>query len=81
MSTALQEIIRYLQSMIRYSLDMAVLDAGVGLNDRIRRHMGAPVTTGVVDISFILKSIDLGLPLNHLQRETLICMPCDVTWT
>lgn len=43
-------------------------------------RMGIPITASIVNIGVILKTDDLRLPLNHLQRETLIRMPCDVTW-
>lgn len=43
--------------------------------------MGIPITAGVADIGVVLKTDDLRLPLNHLQRETLVRVPCDMTCT
>lgn len=61
-------------------LNTVASNTGLVLDDHMCGRMGVPITASVVDIDVVLKTDDLGLPLNHLQRETLICMPCNVTW-
>lgn len=56
------------------------LNTGVILDVVIGCGPGVPVGAGVVDVGNVLESGNLRLALDQLQSETLIRVPCDVTY-
>lgn len=54
------------------------LDARVVLHDAVRGGVGVPVGASVGDRVNVLEGVDLILPLNHLEGETLVRVPCNV---
>lgn len=56
------------------------LNTGVVLDVVIGCGPGIPVGAGVVDVGHVLESGDLRLALDQLQSETLVGVPCDVTY-
>lgn len=50
------------------------------LHNAICGNIGIPVCAGVLDVLIILESVNLRLPLDELQCESLSSVPCNVTW-
>lgn len=46
----------------------------------VRGSIGVPVGAGTFDQGSVLEGIDLILPFNHLDGETLIGVPRNVAW-